>query len=364
MNLSIQDGRAELWQWDTGVRLVMDEACEAVNLSEDTFGVTVDVTAAEDGKTWVAAVPDEMLQKPGDLICYAVQSTATGTITAAYRSFRVNRRPKPAGYVATPTEARTWQELDDKKIDAPQTAAVGEVLTVEEVDAEGKPKKWKTAPGIRGDKGDTGPAGPKGDTGPEGPKGADGKDGAGMDVTGAKVGQIAKITAVDAAGKPTEWEPVDMPSGGNEDWTLLAEQTTTEIVREISFTLTKSVKHVVSKIWCPATGAKEINRYINVKIGASNLFYYISPNIPDKSMTSQLTVSAGSIGGGYWRLSYYANRGGKTFDNFDGYNQNESVSVGVAKTTYTEANTFAIMVLATDTTQQFPAGTILKVWGY
>ena len=100
MNLSIQDGRAELWQWDTGVRLVMDEACEAVNISASTFGVTVDVTAAEDGKTWVAAVPDEMLQKPGDLICYAVQSTATGTITAAYRSFRVNRRPKPAGYVA------------------------------------------------------------------------------------------------------------------------------------------------------------------------------------------------------------------------------------------------------------------------
>lgn len=146
MNLSIQDGRVELWQWDTGVRLVMDEACEAVNLSEDTFGVTVDVTAAEDGKTWVAAVPDEMLQKPGDLICYAVQSTATGTITAAYRSFRVNRRPKPAGYVATPTEARTWQELNDKKIDAPQVAQVGEVLTVEEVNEDGKPKKWKTAP--------------------------------------------------------------------------------------------------------------------------------------------------------------------------------------------------------------------------
>ena len=221
MNLSIQDGRAELWQWDTGIRLVMDEACEAVNISASTFGVTVDVTAAEDGKTWVAAVPDEMLQKPGDLICYAVQSTAMGTITAAYRSFRVNRRPKPAGYVATPTEARTWQELDDRKIDAPQTAQVGEVLTVEKVDEDGKPTKWKTAQGIRGEKGDTGPAGPKGDTGPAGPKGdtgpagpkgADGKDGAGMDVTGAKVGQIAKITAVDSAGKPTAWEPVDMPN--------------------------------------------------------------------------------------------------------------------------------------------------------
>ena len=37
--------------------------------------------------------------------------------------------------------------------------------------------------------------------------------GAGMDITGATVGQIAKITAVDDSGKPTAWEPVDMPSG-------------------------------------------------------------------------------------------------------------------------------------------------------
>lgn len=70
------------------------------------------------------------------------------------------------------------------------------------------------AQGIRGEKGDTGPAGEKGDTGPAGPKGADGKDGAGMDITGAKVGQIAKIKAVDSAGKPTAWEPANMPSGG------------------------------------------------------------------------------------------------------------------------------------------------------
>ena len=35
-----------------------------------------------------------------------------------------------------------------------------------------------------------------------------------MDITGATVGQIAKITAVDASGAPTAWGPVDMPSGG------------------------------------------------------------------------------------------------------------------------------------------------------
>jgi len=32
--------------------------------------------------------------------------------------------------------------------------------------------------------------------------------------SGASVGQIAKITAVDSSGKPTAWEAVDMPSGG------------------------------------------------------------------------------------------------------------------------------------------------------
>ena len=184
-----------------------------------------------------------------------------------------------------------------------------------------------------------------------------------LGLTAATPGQIIKVKAVQD-GKPTAWEAVDMPSGGGEDWTLLAEQTTTEIVKEISFTLPKSVKHVVSKIWCPATGAETVNRYITVKIGASILFYYISANIPDKSMASQLTVSADSIGSGYWRLSYYANRGDKVFESFSGYNQNESVVVGMGKATNTEANTFAIMVIEKDTAQQFPVGTVLKVWGY
>ena len=38
-----------------------------------------------------------------------------------------------------------------------------------------------------------------------------------MGITGATVGQIAKITAVDGTGKPTAWAPVDMPSGGGSE---------------------------------------------------------------------------------------------------------------------------------------------------
>ena len=71
--------------------------------------------------------------------------------------------------------------------------------------------------------------GATGDTGPQGPAG---KDGAGMDITGATVGQIAKISAVDENGKPTAWVPVDMPTGGEDGgaaagWTLLCDKTIT-----------------------------------------------------------------------------------------------------------------------------------------
>ena len=55
-----------------------------------------------------------------------------------------------------------------------------------------------------------------------------------LGVTGATVGQIAKITAVDDSGKPTAWEPVDMPSGGGgEVWRYLGKFETSEEVSSI-----------------------------------------------------------------------------------------------------------------------------------
>ena len=57
-----------------------------------------------------------------------------------------------------------------------------------------------------------------------------------MGITGASVGQIAKITAVDESGVPTAWSPVDMPSGGGgsaETFELIKHIKTTEAVNEI-----------------------------------------------------------------------------------------------------------------------------------
>nr|DAY66916.1 MAG TPA: collagen triple helix repeat protein [Caudoviricetes sp.] len=70
--------------------------------------------------------------------------------------------------------------------------------------------------GPRGEKGDTGVQGIQGKEGPQGVPGPRGEKGdPGIDVTGAQVGQIAKITAVDTDGKPTKWEPVDISTGSH-----------------------------------------------------------------------------------------------------------------------------------------------------
>ena len=103
-----------------------------------------------------------------------------------------------------------------------------------------------------------GARGPKGDAGPQGPKGDPGATDFSLGITGAQVGQIAKITAVDASGKPTAWEPVDMAGGGGKpEWILLGDIALTEDTAVISITKTPddqsfSVREIsfFGKIFC------------------------------------------------------------------------------------------------------------------
>lgn len=59
-----------------------------------------------------------------------------------------------------------------------------------------------------------------------------------LGLTGATVGQIAKISAVDDNGKPTAWEPVDMPSGGGGTikWYIVADGTIDEETNKLVIT--------------------------------------------------------------------------------------------------------------------------------
>ncbi len=154
-------------------------------------------------RAWFAAIReqignlDELTTEAKDNLVAAINEAAKSGGGGGSVSMRVDN-----GYIQYSTDGgASWDDL---------------IATAELQGPQGP--KGDTGPqGPKGDTGDTGPQGIQGETGPQGPTGpagADGKDGAGMDITGATAGQIAKITAVDDTGKPTAWSPVDMPSGG------------------------------------------------------------------------------------------------------------------------------------------------------
>lgn len=250
MTITIADGRGALWQWDTGrrVKITDGDGVKQVHYQNRCFGRSVDVDVGDDG---TAIVPDELLQDWHTLTAYAYVTDDTGAYTMVQQDFAVHKRAKPAGYTYTPTDQMTLQtiqrqigDLANLTTEAKDTlvAAINEVArtgggagSMDLRVADGyiqystdSGSTWanliavadlKGADGAQGNPGPQGPKGDpgaKGDAGATGPAGAPGKDGAGMDITGATVGQIAKITAVDASGVPTAWSPVDMPGGRRE----------------------------------------------------------------------------------------------------------------------------------------------------
>lgn len=348
--IKLADGRGELYQWDTGRKVVIDdETVKQVHYQNRFYGRTIDVDVL-DG---TAIIPDQLLQSFAPLVVFAWSGSAEDGYTKIEKTFEVHKRNKPADYVFTPVDQKTMDDLqgqignlDDLTTEAKENlvAAINEaaasgggagsmglrvaddyiqysndggstwtnLIAVEDLKgdtgaagtpgkdgangapgapgkdghspvvtatksgktttisvdgaaiatvedgadgapgkngADGKPGaagadgvtphigdngnwylgKTDTGKPSRGATGAPGKDGAKGDPGTPGAAGAPGKDGAGMDITGATVGQIAKIAAVDASGVPTAWSPADMPSGGGSaDAVLYTAQTLTD----------------------------------------------------------------------------------------------------------------------------------------
>ena len=227
--LTLNDGRAELWQWDTGRTLAVDADCSQVHFSNKVFGRSIDVDVV-DG---TATIPDVLLQTDNDLNVWAFVGTAENGYTKISKTFKVNRRNKPADYVFTPVEQTTLAELSGRldrieesqdpdaiknvvddylkqnPVEVPVQSVNGQTGAVEltaenvgaiaetelqtaintalaqakasgEFDGPQGPEGPQGPKGDKGDKGDTGATGatgPKGETGPQGPQGEQGPKG-------------------------------------------------------------------------------------------------------------------------------------------------------------------------------------------
>lgn len=115
MNITLDDGRTELWQWDTGRKIVVDDkSVSEVHYSKysSTQAITREVI---DGK---AEIPNFLLQDTHEVTVYAYSGSIENGYTMAEKTFNVIKKPKPANYVETE---------EDKAILAKLKAAIGDL---------------------------------------------------------------------------------------------------------------------------------------------------------------------------------------------------------------------------------------------
>ena len=250
--IKLADGRGELYQWDTGRKVVIDdESIKQVHYQNRFYGRTIDVDVS-DG---FAIIPDQLLQSFAPLVVFAWAGSAEDGYTKIEKAFKVHKRNKPADYVFTPVDQKTLDDLQ-KQIgdiaDLTTEAKENLVAAINEAAASGgagsmdlrvadgyiqystdSGMTWqnliavadlKGADGSQGPKGEPGEKGDPGTTGPAGPAGVPGKDGAKGDpgepgkdghspvVTATKSGKTTTIS-VDGAAIATVEDGADGKPG-------------------------------------------------------------------------------------------------------------------------------------------------------
>lgn len=105
-------------------------------------------------------------------------------------------------------------------------------------------------------------------------------------VNTATIGQTIRVAAVDENGQPTEWEAVDMASGGGDNWKLLVDfESTEEIAADTGMVFDTAddgtpinAKEIIIDWYCPAASQAA---YATFKVNnvQSNPSYFWSGNL-------------------------------------------------------------------------------------
>ena len=111
MNITLDDGRTELWQWDTGRKIVVDDkSVSEVHYSKysSTQAITREVI---NGK---AEIPNFLLQDTHAVTVYAYAGSVENGYTMAEKTFNVVKKPKPANYVETEEDKAILSKLKEE----------------------------------------------------------------------------------------------------------------------------------------------------------------------------------------------------------------------------------------------------------
>lgn len=131
----IYDGRFEFYQWDLNQKLVVNDGfINEVHFCNKTDDCALVCEVYDLDSLRVVDVPDILLQSAWDIRAYAYLNDHT----LIEQRFRVKPRSKPADYIYTETELKTWDELEQRvstledKIDD-NTCAISIVSDVSEI---------------------------------------------------------------------------------------------------------------------------------------------------------------------------------------------------------------------------------------
>ena len=150
MNAKITQGKRQLWQWDTGVQLMLFD----IGTANEVHFATPDGVIRRDIVNNMCNIPDVVLQRAGTMVCYVFNREPYEGDTRHEFHFDVLPRPKPADYIDPPGEADYLDQLYDRLKDE----IVG-------------------PPGPQGERGEPGPEGPRGIQGVPGERGPQGEPG-------------------------------------------------------------------------------------------------------------------------------------------------------------------------------------------
>lgn len=180
-----------------------------------------------------------------------------------------------------------------------------------------------------------------------------------MGITGATVGQIAKITAVNASGVPTAWAPVDMPtgvggsSGGIGELRRIAKVTLTEDAGSIEITTDENGNAFELVEYTYLIIGKSLGTSGNVGLKINDTLIYYASELSSSNTTATLTSGGhGSYAGGW----YATCKGAYSANKFDYTKSACAHNIGkMTKFWYGCTNGAAGV--------GFQAGTVLELWG-
>lgn len=117
----IYDGREHFWQWDLNQKLIVeDPTINEVHFSNRADEDSLPVEVYEENGLRLANVPNIFLQE--DLKIKAYAYSVDHTKHEAW--FYVTTKSKPADYVYTETEVKSWEALEQRVIDATSPEAI------------------------------------------------------------------------------------------------------------------------------------------------------------------------------------------------------------------------------------------------